>query len=165
MKKILFIILLSTAILSGCKKYEEGPYISFRPDNRRLMGEWLVTEYISNGIDSLQYFKDSCGANLGINELEDDNWQFIIGFGNSKKLYGGFGGVMDFTSNRKGLEITPFYNSYYGSYVIGPFSPNTKITWKLIKLTNKEFKMTIDVNNRSYKMSFKKITDSRGKPI
>jgi len=164
MKKTLYFILLSTIIISGCKKYEEGPFISFRPEGRRLLGDWLVTEYTSNGIDSLQYFKDSCGANLGINDLEDDNWQFIIGFGNSKKLYGGFGGVMDFTANRKGLEITPFYD-YYGNFVFGPFSPKNKVTWKLLKLTNKEFRMTTDFNNRSYKMSFKKITDSRGKPI
>jgi hypothetical protein len=77
MKKILYII-LSIVIFLGCKKYEEGPLISFRSVTQRIEGKWRVTEYISNGIDSLKYYNDSCGATIGITRFIDDEWQFTL---------------------------------------------------------------------------------------
>ena len=60
------IIIVITILFSGCRKYEEGPLISFRSVVHRIEGNWQVTEYISNGIDSLQYYNDSISCKMEI---------------------------------------------------------------------------------------------------
>ena len=153
MKKLFIILFVTTIVFSGCKKYKEGPLISFRTVTMRIMGTWQVTEYISNGVDSLQYYNDSCGANLSINDIEDYDWQFHVGFINGKKE---FDGVFNLSKDNKVLYVSSGYDNY-NNYFNGPFLPNTKSNWKILKLTNKELKVTVDINNKNYKMSFKKI--------
>lgn len=49
MKKISFYLLLVAILAGGCKKYEEGPLISFRSKEKRLCQDWEVDKYIANG--------------------------------------------------------------------------------------------------------------------
>lgn len=41
-KTLLLVILASLFIFSGCKKYEDGPYLSFKSKLNRLEGEWRI---------------------------------------------------------------------------------------------------------------------------
>lgn len=50
-KKILPIILIIGA-LAGCKKYEEGPSLSFRSRAARVANTWKVDSYTINGADN-----------------------------------------------------------------------------------------------------------------
>jgi hypothetical protein len=51
MKKIPFVGLMLAFILAGCRTFEEGPELSFRPLGARLMGTWRIQNYHIEGID------------------------------------------------------------------------------------------------------------------
>jgi hypothetical protein len=48
MKKYL-LLLLATALIFSCKKYEEGPNLSLRSKKARLCQRWIITEQKVNG--------------------------------------------------------------------------------------------------------------------
>ncbi len=50
MKQRLPVICIITAlfILAGCNKYEDGPLISLRSPEKRIVGEYVVSSYIIN---------------------------------------------------------------------------------------------------------------------
>lgn len=59
-KKINFILslILVCIIVFSCKKYPEGPTISFRSKTERLSNSWHVKQYIENGIDKTNDFNN-----------------------------------------------------------------------------------------------------------
>lgn len=52
----MIIILLAVAVISCKKKYEEGPRFSIWSPIQRLTGEYVLKEYIVDGIDSTDYY-------------------------------------------------------------------------------------------------------------
>jgi len=48
-KTTLLVLVATLFIFSGCKKYEDGPYISFKSKMKRLEGEWRIVKL--NGDD------------------------------------------------------------------------------------------------------------------
>lgn len=61
--------LISTIVITlvfGCKKYPEGPKISLRTIKHRLSGDWEITRFEVNGVDSLAYL-ESHKVNIGDN--------------------------------------------------------------------------------------------------
>ena len=73
----------SICIFSGCKKYKDGPLISFRSKTERISNTWKFQKYIVNGIDStaqkaavtLQLTKDY-HASLFANDTFGGTWNF-----------------------------------------------------------------------------------------
>lgn len=53
MKKLTIILCLSLALVFGCKKYPEGPKITFRSPEKRLEGNWKVKSFYKDGEDYL----------------------------------------------------------------------------------------------------------------
>lgn len=54
--KLLLIIVVISTILSGCGKYDNGPFISLRTKNNRLEGKWKMVEYkyeLTNTLDAI----------------------------------------------------------------------------------------------------------------
>lgn len=92
---ITLIIILMSGI-SSCKKYEEGPFISFRTVMNRITGEWTVKEVVKNGekqsisiytLHEIEFNEDGTGIYRIIvtsqhyeNPLlhsEEFNWEFV----------------------------------------------------------------------------------------
>ena len=55
-KKIFSIILIMSASLMGCKKYEDGPALSLRSKTARVANTWKVESYTINGADNTSSF-------------------------------------------------------------------------------------------------------------
>jgi hypothetical protein len=55
MKKQWLVILATVAISSlySCRKYEEGPQVSFRDPKKLIPGEWRISSYTVDGADSM----------------------------------------------------------------------------------------------------------------
>ena len=70
MKRIIFMLIGITTIITSCKKYEEGPCISFRSPLKRIYGYYNLSSYTINGVDSLTFFNDSMGSSFYF--LHDD---------------------------------------------------------------------------------------------
>jgi hypothetical protein len=64
MKRIVLLLLGITIIVSACKKYEDGPSVSFRSVKSRIYGNHTITKYTVDGIDSLQLMKDRFGIDI-----------------------------------------------------------------------------------------------------
>lgn len=48
-KSISIILIISTACILSCKKYEEGPLISLRSKTVRLSNSWILENFFKNG--------------------------------------------------------------------------------------------------------------------
>jgi hypothetical protein len=155
MKKLLIIFCFLTIIISGCR-YKEGPLISFRSVERRLNGTWQVIGLTSDGIDSLQYYNDSCGSKMNLEFYYPDGspiYDTRIGFDGDKK---GFGGGISLSDNKKVMNVS-MNNGATNYWRLGPIG-NGKSNWKILKLTMKELKISTDYNGRNYRISFKKLS-------
>jgi hypothetical protein len=161
MKKLLIILIALVTILSGCR-YKEGPLISFRSVEKRICGIWQVVEFTSDGIDSLKYYNDSCGSKMILNFRYPDGSPMsdpIINFVYGKKE---FYGSLYFSDNKKIMNVLIDGGSL--SWNLGPIGNaqsnweigNVQSNWKILKLTEKDLKISTSFNGRNYIISFKK---------
>jgi hypothetical protein len=147
MKKLLIILIALVTILSGCR-YKEGPLISFRSVEKRLTGKWQIVGLTSNGVDSLQYYNDTCGCKVVIYKATPDAHSYSIIFKEGKSFFGG-----EFTlSNNKKIMNVQF--SDITPTIIGPIGKG-KSDWRILRLKEGEFKISTDFNGRNYIISFK----------
>ena len=161
MKKLLLINIVIITVIAGCTKYKEGPKISFRSVYSKIIGTWQLTEYICDGVDSIQYYNDICGANLVIGKYDDYHRKFIVSSTNGKK---NISGSLIISFNNKYLSFISFPIDSSKSFT-DPFMPNQYSDWFILRLTKKEFIVTIKTYKviksktiyRNYKMSFKKL--------
>jgi hypothetical protein len=147
-RKILISLFLILIFFTTCR-YKEGPLISFRSVEGRLKGTWQVVEFTSDGVDSLQNFKDSCGSKMRIWKKYFDEPLSKISFENGNYLK--IGGSFSLLDNKKLIRVG-FGNTQH--IIIGPIGGISN--WKILKLTFQEFKISTDFNGRNYNISFKK---------
>lgn len=62
----MFQYLLVVIVFLGCKKYPEGPKISFRSPTSRIVGEWNCVEYKVDGEDYLTPIFYGFGSSTGL---------------------------------------------------------------------------------------------------
>lgn len=98
-KAILFVLATSLFVsLAGCKKYDNGPYFSFRTKKARLVNKWKLATYYVDGqektdVSSDTYeFKEDGGftnvfASIGANVTIQGKWEFLEKKGGIKITY------------------------------------------------------------------------------
>jgi hypothetical protein len=153
MKKIILILIVLTAVLEGCKKYEEGPWLSFRSAEKRIYGIYRLTQYDVNNIDSLVLFNDSLCDTLQFYHSEDSNTNVLKIDGRQNdggKIY--FDGTWKLSNNDKIFILYSFAAYSHGIVhsATGPFSYFTTTEWEILRLTNKEVKMKTIFNSKEY---------------
>lgn len=150
-KVIILLFILMTSITS-CR-YKEGPMISFHSIYKRLLGTWQIVEFTSNGVDSLQYYNDSCGATMRVYKPYHDEGDYLNFSGKKEFL-----ASSSFVDKKKVLKVWFFsFNNGSQYWSLGPIGVNRKSEWKILKLTMKEFKISTDFNGNNYNISFKKL--------
>ncbi len=152
-------ILLFTSIIfitvAACKKYPDGPLISFHSKEKRVVGEWLVDYYSINGYDSTSYLqakpyygKYSLHAPRGDNspafDLVSNNGTYCT-FGNWR-----------FTNNKKNLFVSQQdgCNSSISEFNANPFVASN-VTWEIRRLTEKDLWFKTTYNGKEYFMKLK----------
>ncbi len=146
---ILALLIVITAITVGCKKYPDGPLISFRTAKHRLLGTYNLTKYTVNGVDSLSMFNDSIPLTLRLwYDPVDDVYRgfatWYIGKGNYTVI-NSYWKLID-----KNKEISFSYVYGYNGNVL------YNITWTILRLTNKETEWTVTNNGKEYFMALEK---------
>lgn len=148
---IIFIFCLS---LSGCR-YKEEPLISFHSVEKRLEGTWKMVGLTSDGVDSLKYYNDKCGSTVTFIFRYPDGSPMPTYYMNFDKGKIRFRSYLTFVKNKKEMKV--YYNDSINNWHLGPIGNNPSINyWKIVKLTEKEFKTTVDFNGKTYIISFKK---------
>jgi hypothetical protein len=148
MKKLILILIVIAAITEGCKKYEDGPWISFRSPIKRLYGVYTLTKYTVNGEDSLSLFNDSLSLTFDFyyNDIDYINSCLIGSFRNDGKftvIYMHWKLIND-------DKILNVYETLGSTVGTGPFGDNKIADWKILKLRNKEIWMKTTYNNKEY---------------
>ena len=159
MKKLLVLLIVLATIFTGCR-YKENPLFPSGSVKTRLQGTWQVVGFTSDGVDSLKYYNDSCGAKMKINFYDRDGSKLVsptIKFVYGKK---GLNGDFFFSNNKKIMFVRFFSINLQDSDIIGPLGSGKQSKWKILKLTKDvyggDFKISTDYNGRNYRISFKK---------
>lgn len=116
-KQLPLLALAALFILPACKKYEDGPGISFRTKKGRLVGEWQLDELEIDGAD---YTSDVNTWDLDFDKEGDFSMTFQAeGFESNS-----YDGEWDFSNDKEELEIK--------------YDDGDKIEADIKRLTNKE---------------------------
>ena len=149
MKKQIVIIIILFLTISSCKKYEQGPYISFRTKKKRLCKEWIIEQgkqnkkikwnygdivWNFNKDNSLQRIFTQNDSNVNADWNFSDNYDSLL---ISYLAYMYFP-LLDSNGN-----VVTVYDSIHNVYVDVHDSELTKLYNKycILELTNKELKI------------------------
>lgn len=155
-------------ITDGCKKYEDGPSVSFRSKKQRLIGIWSLKTFSVNNIDSTFYYNQSFNTiRFEFLDKTEEN-DILINFVNSRKFCeldlsnGAIMGEWDFLDNEKKLSLRFIDWGFIlggGKAVIsgfGPFGTSKISKWYIKKLTNEELVIVTTYNIVNYEIKLKK---------
>ena len=155
-KKIFLSFIIVIVFFTGaCKKYPDGPLISFQSKMYRLTGKyWDVDNFTVDGYDSTSYLKNKpfYGTYYFAKPEGDNNGSFI--YTATIGMYSG-SGQWFFNNNKKSITIGAGY-SFNGN--IGPYRLDDsiqKVTWDIMRLTVKELWLKGFYNGKEYFVKFK----------
>lgn len=128
-------------LLSGCKKYEEGPSLSLISKKERVANAWKLESYFENGVDKTSdaqtLFKDFLLV------IDKNNMKYAKSFSALGLLPYGESGSWKFSSDKSSIEFTPDNTN------ISPYS------WKIVKLKESSSGFSYTSNNVNYKLYLK----------
>ena len=122
---------LAAAIgLSGCKKYEDGPYFSLLTKKQRLTGDWEATKLISDGVNMINQ-----GVDVEIEFDNDGDFQlkakntYTDYYGQSYTETNNLKGEWEFSNDKEEIELD--------------YDDGFTEDWEITRLTNKELEADI----------------------
>lgn len=154
MKRAILFLIVITTISEGCKKYEDGPCISFRSAKSKFKGKHTLVKYTVDGNDSLNLFYEELG--LSFNFIYDDvNLANVIVLNGMKKdgttadLYIGW----ELTEHNKIFKVLEGTGG--ASKGTGVFKKNITPEWEIIKLKLNDKIMKTTYNGKEYLIELK----------
>jgi hypothetical protein len=124
-------LLFTSALLffNSCRKYEDGPGISFRSADERVSGDWKIEEYTIDGEDQ-KYWKFSSyltctdGYNIFYDEYDIvDNWEWNMTYSGSW--------TQTETGTYRTINSTLSFDLCDDLYDYDSYTDKTTGTWKL----------------------------------
>jgi hypothetical protein len=151
MKKTILILIAITFITAGCKKYPDGPLISFRSAKERFFaGTKTLTKYTVNGVDSLSRYQDSLCTTFYFYYDSDRGNNYCSMQGIRKDgLMSTLFWTWAFEDKNKVLQVTLSGGNYPGMST-GPFGDNICPEWQILKLKADDIIMTTTYNGKVY---------------
>jgi hypothetical protein len=151
MKKLILFLIVLAAIVEGCKKYPDGPWLSLRTAKGRLYGTHTLTKYTVNGVDSLSLYEDSLSTSFNFylgsyNGTEVCNMQGLRkdGLGSDLAWY------WTLEDHNKSLLVTWAGGDLPGFRCTGPFGAGRCPEWQILKLYHDDIIMQTTYNGKQY---------------
>jgi hypothetical protein len=142
MKKVILFLIVLACITESCKKYPDGPCISLRSAKNRIVGTWKVDKLYINDIDSTDEFNSKLGCEFEFTKdvlnPQGDACMFHLKNCNNNAIYQGFWYMVHENKN----IVTNFFEDSTFINAIGPFGNDRTGYWTILKLTNKEMKLS-----------------------
>ena len=156
MKKVLLMMLVIVAIASSCKKYE------YHQTLNKIYGEYTLTAYTVDGIDSLNFFNTYLGHKFSFH-YDDVDCVNVLSIDNTHDgALEFFIGTWTLIKTCKVLKISSGVTSSSGGTVsgVGPFSlipfyDKPTPEFEILTLTRKELKMQTTYNGKVYLVELK----------
>ncbi len=162
MKRGILYLIIFAGFLASCKKYEDGPFISLRSPENRIIGRYKLYTYTVNGVDSINLFNDSLYNEFNffdgkIYGYDAVNGCTIDGLRNDSNIFH-LSWVWKLDNDNKILKVTKASvyagNTYWHSGT-GPFVNNAECEWEILRLTNNEIKMKTNFKGKEYLIKLK----------
>lgn len=165
MKNTSFLILyLCVILLCSCRKYDEGPLVSFRNPREVIAGNWRISSYTVDGADSMwvinglhlqgnfefkPYYDNDDLPELFVFTKEDtidyiygSRWKY-------EKRSGSHMVELHINDFRRGIKIEDFNSE---------MMPFRLLYWKITRLKHsKEMWLRVEENGKQYGLKFKAI--------
>jgi hypothetical protein len=154
-KTILYVILFILFCNSSCR-YEEGPLISFIRAKYRVTGNYRLTKFYVNNIDTTNYYNGllcNSGFSFNIQNSEEagDINPYLPTYINPCPF--NFSGKWKLSDNCNILQTGLCFNMP----ILGPWGQPDTFDWNIIKLTDNEMYLGGKSFNTTYRLEFKKI--------
>ena len=145
-----FILLI--LVFGACKKYpEDEAFIHFKRPERRLekSGNYKITEYTINGVDSIPHVNSKLYNGFKLEELSFN--------GSSTRFHLNAGGdiYLKFINNKKEVEVRTIIASYGLTY---PLFGTTINNAKILRLDKTVMRLEVNRNSKTYIITFTKIS-------
>lgn len=144
---IVFAIALLSIPATTCKKYEEGPWISFVSAEKRVSNTWEITEFLINGHDSMEIIgadRRSVQINLDKDDYQNINLHATNSYGHWELI-----------DNKKIFSINIEFHSVE-IYSLSIFYGGSYTEWEILRLSKKDFWIKTLYNNMEYLIKMKK---------
>ncbi len=155
--KIILLFVFLAGILSTCKKYPEGPIISFKTKMARVVGSWNIGKYTVNGSDSTQALLSRVPCERPMRFEKPKGGNVVCYFVCSGAI--SIDGLWSFEGNKEKLHIKNYADTAikvaFPPISLSPNSPRY-INWDIIRLTNKEMWLKVNYNNAEYYVELKR---------
>ncbi len=154
------IIILFLGLLS-CKKYEDGPCISFRKAKNKIVAEWQVESFSINNVDNTSLYQSTCNCNFKFEAKYTTGFDpNIFYFTNCKGFANEIIGDYDFADNNKILKTNPGRVKLTDEkdtsiHYIGPIGSERFTEWQIKRLTKKELWIETNYYNTDYFVKLK----------
>ncbi|HNW69553.1 MAG TPA: hypothetical protein PKI01_04060 [Bacteroidales bacterium] len=140
MRKLILMLVVIAAILSGCDKYEQ--------QCEKIYGQYTLKTYRVDGIDSLSFYKTILGDQYYFNYFEDEAFHYlrIDGY----RTDGQWGG--DINCRWQLINDYKIFKIYatYGINGTGPFGKDKISEWEIISLKKDEFYLKTIYGGKEY---------------
>lgn len=100
---ILTFMLIIAMVMPACKKYEEGPALSFRSKTARLVNQWKIEKVMEDGQDITAAYV-SFQKDL-VNEYKE-NGELAISYKDNTGATISYSATWEFSSDKTGVVIT-----------------------------------------------------------
>ena len=142
-------------VLLSCKKYPEGPCISFRSAKSRFYGYHTLTALTDNGVDELSQYYDSLSLRFDFYYTDVDQ-DYVCNMNGDRK--DGWESTLIWTweliNDDKVLKITSSGGNRKG-WSWGPFKNNVLPEWQILRLEKKDIRLTTTYNGKVYNIELK----------
>ena len=133
MKRIVNLnVLICLLLIVSCKKYEEGPWFSFRGVDKRVQGFWDLEYLFIGDVDSTAAVKSQlCSGLLFLNTLYDINHAGVWSLENENTSCKHCKGEWVFSKDKRDLFIEHPSKDTCSFKSVGPFLATNYIKWKI----------------------------------
>jgi hypothetical protein len=159
---IIFLSLISIIVFFSACKYEEGPFISLRSKEKRLIGLWELNELKINDVSYLSYYNtDTAYLRFSINLYSENMFMSLVK--DSRISPQMANGAVELVENKSKLRFILKRNVAY--------LPNTEVVfnllpvleeehdWTILKLKNNNFTLSLSDNDSLYYLDFLLLED------
>jgi len=151
MKSKIIILILTTFLLTTCRKYEEGGFYVFTNMFKKVSGNYNFIHYYINGVDSANYYFNNEGLIIHFENIESDNDPYCFLYNTNEYPIGG-----KWNWNKPKTEIYIRFYDVDKETSNKPFNKGTTV-WQVKKLKNDEFIIETTVDKILYRAELKKI--------
>jgi hypothetical protein len=144
---VALIVLLIAGAMPSCKKYEEGPLLSLRSKDSRLVNKWKFDKYIVNNTDYTPSILE--GSYIEFSENGDFAMDVYPVEGASTEDTITVTGTWEFASGKTSLDINMKY-TYEDFWSGNEVTVNQINEWDIIKLKKEEIIIETFTNNNKY---------------